>query len=57
MGKEESRLMVQLYTDALKLAAKSNQCVGEKNEYYVTLEQLNELIHDRLVAVAVKTGQ
>lgn len=36
--------MVQLYTDATNLAHENNQVVGEKNDYYVTLQQLEAII-------------
>jgi hypothetical protein len=35
---------IELYIDALKLSKDQNQTVGEKNDYYITLEQLQNLI-------------
>lgn len=35
---------VELYTEATILAQQANQTVGEKNDYYVTLAQLEALI-------------
>jgi len=34
----------QLYVEATLVAQKGNQVVGEKNDYYITLEQLMNLI-------------
>jgi hypothetical protein len=36
-------LLVNLYIEATKLAMKNNQVVGEKRNYYITLEQLEAL--------------
>ena len=36
--------MTSVYMDAIKLAQNKNQIVGEKNDYYITLEQLEALI-------------
>jgi len=33
-----------IYIEATKLAQKHGQIVGEKNEYYITLRQLERLI-------------
>lgn len=37
---------VQIYSKAIQLAHSHSQTVGEKNDYYVTLEQLNEILMD-----------
>lgn len=39
---------VELYTAAVLLSRQNNQTVGEKNDYYVTLEQLERLIQSLL---------
>lgn len=36
--------MEQIYIDATELSRKNNQVVGEKNEYYITLEQLQMIL-------------
>ena len=36
--------MERLYFEATKIARQLNQVVGEKNDYYITLAQLEELI-------------
>lgn len=35
---------LNLYADATEIARKNNQTVGEKGDYYITLEQLMNLI-------------
>lgn len=35
---------IQLAVDAYYLAVSNKQTVGEKNDLYITLEQLNELL-------------
>lgn len=37
---------MKLYTNATKLARQTNQTTGEKNDLYITLEQLNDLMKD-----------
>jgi hypothetical protein len=34
----------EVYTKAIVLARNNNQVVGEKNDYYITLEQLQYLL-------------
>jgi hypothetical protein len=36
--------LVRLYTEATKFAMSQNQTVGEKNDYFITLAQLQALI-------------
>jgi hypothetical protein len=36
--------LFEVYLQALKIASSSNQVVGEKNDLYVTLEELHEII-------------
>jgi hypothetical protein len=36
--------LIELYTVCTQLAMKQNQTVGEKNDYYVTLEQIEWII-------------
>lgn len=36
--------MIVIYGSALEIARRNKQTVGEKNEYYVTLEQLEALM-------------
>lgn len=46
---EVERLKFQnLYAQATLLARKNNQTVGDKNDYYITLEQLQVLIQQHL---------
>ncbi len=35
---------IDIYIEAVKLAQRNNQVVGEKSDYYVTLEQLERLL-------------
>ena len=35
---------IELYTEATKIASQTKQSIGEKHEYYITLEQLMALI-------------
>ncbi|HZX14952.1 MAG TPA: hypothetical protein VFF49_11210 [Thermodesulfobacteriota bacterium] len=35
---------LEIYSEATKLAMKNNQVVGKNNDYYITLEQLEEII-------------
>jgi hypothetical protein len=37
--------MMSLFRDCSIFAVKNQQTVGEKNDYYITLEQLDALIH------------
>ncbi len=38
--------LVQIYTKAIQLARSNNQTVGENNNYYITLEQLEALFSE-----------
>lgn len=38
------RQRVRLFSDCVRLAASNNQVIGEKNDYYVTLQQLEQLL-------------
>ena len=38
---------MKLYTHATILARKTSQTTGAKNDYYITLEQLNELMNEK----------
>lgn len=40
----EPEAMVRLYLDAIALAIRNKQVVGEKNDRYITLYQLESLI-------------
>lgn len=42
MDKQEA--LVKIYTQAIKLAHGNNQTVGEKNDFYITLEQLEYIL-------------
>ena len=44
LEKTNNRRMERLYFEATKIARQLNQVVGEKNDYYITLAQLEELI-------------
>ena len=37
-------ILIEIYTEAIKLAHKSQQLTGEENNYYITLEQLEAII-------------
>lgn len=37
---------LQIYTEATELAMKNRQIAGEKNDYYVTLAQLERIIQN-----------
>jgi len=37
-------LIVQFYSQAIKLAQSNNQVVGVNNDYYITLEQLENML-------------
>ena len=41
-----STTLTQIYTKAILWARKNNQVVGEKNDYYITLEQLEEILKE-----------
>jgi len=36
--------LIDLYTIATKISINNNQTVGDKNNYYITLEQLMDII-------------
>ena len=36
--------LFQIYNDATRIAMRNNQVVGEKNDYYVTIAQLEDII-------------
>ena len=36
--------LLELYTKAIELARNNSQTVGEKNDFYITLQQLEALI-------------
>ena len=38
--------MIKIYYDATIIARQNSQTVGEKNNYYITLEQLHQLFAD-----------
>ncbi len=40
----EPEAMLSLYSDATVFAMKNKQTVGEKHDFYITLEQLEALI-------------
>ena len=37
-------LLMEVYTDSIKIARDTKQTVGENNDYYITLEQLNNIL-------------
>ena len=37
-------MLEEIYTTSTEIARKNQQTVGEKNDYYITLEQLMEII-------------
>jgi len=41
---EEKFNYAELYLEATKLSRSNRQTIGEKNDYYITLEQLQNLI-------------
>lgn len=42
---------LNVYTDAVRIAHSTNQVVGAKKDYYVTLEQLETILETRTQAV------
>ena len=38
--------VVEIYSNAIALAQKNNQVVGRKNDYYITIEQLEYLLKE-----------
>jgi hypothetical protein len=47
-----------IYVDAIELARRLQQVVGEKSDYYITLEQLEELLlKDKARSAAPGTGE
>lgn len=36
---------IQIYVEALKLAQSYNQVRGRRGDYYITLEQLHDILH------------
>lgn len=36
---------LEIYVTAQNLASKNNQTVGEKNDLYITIEQLEKILH------------
>ena len=46
MSKILELALVQVYMNASKIAFENNQVVGEKRNYYVTLEQLERLLNE-----------
>ena len=38
--------IIEIYTEATQLAMTNNQTVGKRNDYYITLEQLMELLRN-----------
>jgi hypothetical protein len=36
--------LVEIYSKAIRLAQGNNQTVGENNDYYITLAQLEQLL-------------
>ena len=43
-GKQEA--LVMIYSKAIELSRNNKQTVGEKNDYYITLEQLEALLKE-----------
>jgi len=38
------QILIQIYTEVIKISRVNNQIVGEKRDYYVTLQQLEEIM-------------
>jgi hypothetical protein len=38
--------LIQIYAKAVGIARNNNQTVGENNDYYITLEQLEALFNE-----------
>lgn len=38
--------LMQIYSKAIQIARVNNQVVGKKNDYYITLQQLEELLNE-----------
>ena len=43
-GMKKSKEIINIYTRATKFAMEKGQAIGEKNDYYITLRQLEELL-------------
>lgn len=41
-----SKTSEEIYTEAVTISHQNNQTVGEKNDFYITLEQLDEILKD-----------
>lgn len=41
-----TEIEVEVYIKALSLAQTNNQVVGKKNDYYITLAQLEAILYD-----------
>lgn len=37
-------MLEEIYLNATEVSQKNNQTVGEKNDYYITLEQLERIL-------------
>ena len=35
---------IMIYSEAIRLARNNNQTIGEKNDYYITIDQLDFII-------------
>ena len=44
MKKELKEKIIEIYIRAIELARQNNQVVGDKNDHYITIEQLEELL-------------
>lgn len=44
MKEEDNHLKADIYWEAAKLARAGKQTVGEKHDFYITLDQLNTII-------------
>lgn len=42
----QQAMLEQIYLDAYAVARKNNQTVGEKNDYYLTVEQLEHILKE-----------
>jgi hypothetical protein len=42
----QQAMLEEIYTTAIKISRKNNQTAGEKNDYYITLEQLEAILKE-----------
>ncbi len=53
----EEEIKVSIYVNCVDIAHKLNQTVGEKNDYYITLEQLEGFLMNADLSTSKEKGQ